>query len=340
MAAAFCQGGRSCGNMRVYEGPRIGRDKGKRCGVRAAREFFYGRGYIEVETPCLMRTAPPDPYIEPLEAYVGSSGPYYLHTSPEMGMKKVVALGHERIFQICKVFRVEEFEEQHAIEFTMLEWYLAGTYAEAMEETEGLVKAVGRALGAPSDALAGRFEVRDLKDLILETAGLDPFPLDRDALFAAMGERDFQGLGPADAWEDLFFLLFVHKVEPLIRRLSAAPCFIKDWPASLTAMARRKDPHTVERFELYMNGLEIANGYTELLDPAEQRERLSRDNAVRAQRGMATFPVDEEFLDALGRIRGPVAGVSVGMDRLLMALSGRERIDEVLRDRLKGVTCA
>ena len=120
--------------------------------LRAAREFFYGRGYIEVETPALMRTAPPDPYIEPLEVYVGRSGPYYLHTSPEMGMKKLVALGHEKIFQICKVFRVEEFEEHHAIEFTMLEWYMGGTYLEAMEETTELVRKRRPGVRAPARA--------------------------------------------------------------------------------------------------------------------------------------------------------------------------------------------
>jgi lysyl-tRNA synthetase class 2 len=314
--------------------PKADMARVRHAALRAARAFFYGRDYIEVETPFLTKTAPPDPCIEPLEAYVGGSGPYYLHTSPEMGMKKVVALGHEKVFQICKVFRVEEFQELHAIEFTMLEWYLPGTYLEAMEETEGLVRSVGRALGAPcADAVAGRFDVYDLKALILDAAGLDPFSLDRDALFTAMKERGIQGLGPRDAWEDLFFLLFVQKVEPRMRRLSEAPCFIKDWPASLTAMAKRKDDHTVERFELYMKGLEIANGYTELLDPREQRERLLRDNAVRAQRGMRTFQPDEELLDALGRIRGPVAGASVGIDRLLMALLGRERIGEVLTDR-------
>jgi lysyl-tRNA synthetase class 2 len=321
-----------CGSMGDAGADMVGE---RHAALWAAREFFYGRGYIEVETPALMRTAPPDPYIEPLEVYVGRSGPYYLHTSPEMGMKKLVALGHERIFQICKVFRVEEFEEHHAIEFTMLEWYMGGTYLEAMEETAELVRKVGRALGAGSaDMVAGRLEVREVKALFLETAALDPFPLDRDALFSAMEERGFRGLAGSDTWEDLFFLLFVEKVEPRIRALGEAPCFIKDWPASLTAMAKKKDDHTVERFELYMNGLEIANGYTELLDAGEQRARLSRDNARRARRGMRVFPLDEHFLDALGRIRAPLAGVSVGIDRLLMALLRKERIGDVLPDRL------
>jgi lysyl-tRNA synthetase class 2 len=252
-----------------------------------------------------------------------------------MGMKKLVALGHEKIFQICKAFRVEEFEEHHAIEFTMLEWYMGGTYIEAMEETTGLVRTLGRALGTCAAGIVeGRFDVRELKALFLETANLDPLPLDRDALFSAMKERGFQGPALSGTWEDLFFLFFVQKIEPRIRSLGETPCFIKDWPALLTAMAKKRDDHTVERFELYMNGLEIANGYTELLDAGEQRARLSRDNAVRAQRGMRVFPPDEQFLEALGRIRGPIAGVSVGVDRLLMALLGKERIGEVLPERL------
>jgi lysyl-tRNA synthetase class 2 len=309
--------------------------KERHTALRAAREFFYDRGYIEVETPALMKTAPPDPYIEPLEVHVGRSGPYYLHTSPEMGMKKLVALGHEKIFQICKAFRVEEFEKHHAIEFTMLEWYMGGTYLEAMEETTGLVRKVGRALGGLAAGMVeGCLEVREVRALFLQAAGLDPFSLDRDALFSAMAERGFQGLAGSDTWEDLFFLFFVERIEPGIRGLGETPCFIKDWPASLTAMAKKKDDHTAERFELYMNGLEIANGYTELLDAGEQRTRLSRDNATRAQRGMRVLPLDEHFLDALGRIHGPLAGVSVGVDRLLMALLHKERIGDVLPDRL------
>ena len=114
--------------------------------LRAIREFFWDRAYLEVETPCLGRTAPPDPDIEPLRVYVGPSGPHYLHTSPEMGMKKLVGRGYEKIFQVCKAFRIEEFEEHHAIEFTMLEWYMKGGYVEAMEETARLVRSVGRAM--------------------------------------------------------------------------------------------------------------------------------------------------------------------------------------------------
>ncbi len=304
--------------------------------LKAIREFFYRRGYLEVETPHLTKTPPPDPYIDPLAVYVGPAGPYYLHTSPEMGMKKLLADGHRRIFQICKVFRVEEFEEHHSIEFTMLEWYMDGTYREAMDETAEVVRFVGAELGAAEELCPSRdWRVYTLSDLFLEIAGFDPLPLNRDELLAKMRERHFGGLADDDTWEDLFFKLLIQEIEPKMGGLGTQPYFIKDWPASLTAMAKKKDAHTVERFELYMRGLEIANGYTELLDAGEQKKRFERDVTARARLGKPSFALDQAFLDALDALSGPVAGVSIGVDRLLMALSGKDRIDDVLSDRFR-----
>jgi lysyl-tRNA synthetase class 2 len=303
--------------------------------LRAVRAFFYRRDYTEVETPYLSRTAPSDPYIEPLSVRVGGAGPYYLHTSPEIGMKKLLARGHAKIFQVCRVFRVEELEEHHSVEFTMLEWYMPGTYAEAMAETADLVRAASRSLGAAGAPVrSGPWPAYRAGDLFIEAAGFDPLPLDRTSLFAAMQERGYGGLCGADSWEDLFFRCFVQQVESLIRKKGEGPFFVKDWPASLTAMARRKDDLTAERFELYMGGLEIANGYTELLDAKEQLERIARDNAERKRMGRKTFHPDRAFLDGLGRISGPVAGVSVGVDRLQMALCGIRNIRDVLPDML------
>ncbi len=304
--------------------------------LKAIREFFYGRGYIEVETPYLTKTPPPDPYIDPCAVHVGAEGPYYLHTSPEMGMKKLLVTGHDKIFQVCKVFRVEEFEEHHSIEFTMLEWYMGGTYVEAMKETADVVRHVGSAVGADEKLCpAGEWNVYQLAGLFVEMVGYDPLPLDRAQLLMRMRERQFQGLSADDTWEDLFFKLLVQEIEPKMADRDRGPYFIRDWPASITAMARKKDAHTVERFELYMQGLEIANGYTELLDAGEQRKRFDRDAAARARSGKPVFPPDAAFLDALSRLHGPCAGVSIGVDRLLMALLGRDRIDEVLTDRFR-----
>jgi elongation factor P--(R)-beta-lysine ligase len=304
--------------------------------LKAARAFFYERGYIEVETPYLARTAPTDPYIEPVKTFVGEAGPFYLHTSPEMGMKKILASGADRIFQICKVFRVEEFEEHHSTEFTMLEWYAPGTYENAMEETRALVCCLDAAVNGEAGASTANEPWRTyrLGALFLEMTGIDPLPLSRKELFEGMSARGFEGLRDDDTWEDLFFKLLIQEIEPRLNEREKTPYFIKDWPASLTAMARRKNDCTVERFELYMRCLEIANGYSELLDAGEQRLRMIRDNEERVALGKPPFPLDEAFLDAIGRISGPVAGVSIGVDRLLMALLHEETIERVLPDRL------
>ncbi|OPY72304.1 MAG: Elongation factor P--(R)-beta-lysine ligase [Syntrophorhabdus sp. PtaU1.Bin058] len=304
--------------------------------LKAMREYFYDLGYIEVETSNLMRTAPPDPQIDPLTVFVAGSGPWRLHTSPEMGMKKLLAAGSGKIFQICKVYRVEEFDEVHSIEFTMLEWYRKGDYRDIMREVEALVAFVsGRLLRNRQTRFAGPFTVCDLGSLFIEKTGIDPFALGRDGLFRAMQDRGFAGIDDRDDWNNLFFKLFIQDVEPELK--ADEPCFVIDWPQSVSTMAKRKDadPGRVERFELYINGLEIANGYTELLDREEQRARFLADNRERARLGKDQFPTDEEFVESIGKLDGPYAGVSIGVDRLLMVLLEKTRIDEVMVNRFR-----
>lgn len=300
----------------------------------AIRAFFSGRGYIEVETPALTSNAPPDPYIDPLTVYIGNKGPYYLHTSPEMHMKKLLQFGYERMFQVCKVYRIEETEEIHSTEFTMLEWYRKGKYTEAMEEVENLVRYVSDKLrNAREGQFKESFVVYDLEGLVAGMSGLDPFLFDRNGLFDAMKSIGFAGIDDRDTWNDLFFKFFIQVVEPKIT--GSAPYFIKDWPSSISTMAKRKGSNKVERFELYMNGMEIANGYTELLDPEEQRNRFAVDNAERKRLGKKTFELDEGFLEALSKTEGFYAGVSVGVDRLLMALLEQGKIDDVMINRFR-----
>ncbi len=306
--------------------------------LRAIRQFFYDREYIEVETANLMRMPAPDPHIDPLEAFVGGKGPYFLHTSPEMGMKKLLSSGQNRIFQICKVYRVEEHEEIHNTEFTMLEWYREGTYIEAMKETNELVSSVaGALLGEEGRSYQGAFKSYELETLFREKTGINPFGLGRDELFKAMKKKGFPGINDGDALSDLFFKLFIQHIEGTIGK--DEPCFIIDWPALISTMAKEKgdNPAKVERFELYMRGLEIANGYTELLDPTAQRKRFLDDNEERKRLGKTTFAIDEEFLASLGQLTGSYAGVSIGVDRLLMALLNLDTIDAVLpRQALRG----
>jgi lysyl-tRNA synthetase class 2 len=303
--------------------------------LKFLREFFYDRGYLEVETPNMMRTAPPDPHIDPLEAYMGGKGPFFLHPSPEMYMKKLLQHGHSRIFQICKVYRVEELEELHNPEFTMLEWYRKGTYLDAMNEVEDLVGYAAERLGVPEKEYFMRpYRVYELDCLFLDKSGIDPFPLHRSDLFSAMKKAGFQGIDERDTWNDLFFKLLIQDVEG--RMEDEGPYFMKDWPQSISTMAKRKGGNKVERFELYIRGVEITNGYTELLDPGEQRVRFMKDNEERSRLGKEVFPIDEEFLDVLAGLEGPYAGVSVGVDRLLMTLLGVRCVDDVLVQRVRG----
>jgi elongation factor P--(R)-beta-lysine ligase len=302
--------------------------------LRAIRGFFFSNRYIEVETPALIRNPPPDPYIDPLSIYIGSKGPFYLHTSPEMHMKKLLRFGHDRMFQLCKVYRVEEVEEIHSTEFTMLEWYRKGTYTEAMEEVENLVRYVADRLG---NGRKGRFKesfiVYDLEELLAKISDFNPFLYDRSGLSDAMKSIGFGGIDDKDTWNDLFFKFFIQEVEPKVAGVT--PYFIKDWPLSISTMAKNKGPSKVERFELYMSGMEIANGYTELLDPEEQRNRFIVDNAERTRLGKRAFELDEGFLEALSKTKGSYAGVSVGVDRLLMALLEKENIDDVTINRFR-----
>jgi len=302
--------------------------------VKAVREFFYMRGYIEVETPSLLAASAPDPYIDPLKVFTESKGPFYLHTSPEMHMKRLLQHGIERCFQICRVYRVEEHEEVHSTEFTMLEWYSNGDYTDAMKETEELVRFAAERAGTDKEKKYKKpFDVYLLEELFIEITGLDPFLMQRDALFNAMTERGFAGIDEKDDWNSLFFKLLVQEIEPELAKRDNY--FIKDWPLSISTMARKKDLNKVERFELYINGLEIANGYTELLDPAEQRSRFEEDNRERKRLGKKTFVIDEDFIESLARLKGPYAGVSLGIDRLLMALLDKKNIDEVTVNRFK-----
>jgi elongation factor P--(R)-beta-lysine ligase len=306
--------------------------------LRGIRQFFYDREYIEVETANLMRMPAPDPHIDPLEAFMGGRGPYFLHTSPEMGMKKLLPAGHKKIFQICKVYRVEEHEEIHNTEFTMLEWYREGTYVEVMNETNELVSSVaGVLLGEEGRVYQGAFKSYELETLFQEKTGVNPFGLGRDKLFEEMKKKGFPGINDGDALSDLFFKLFIQHIEGTIGR--DEPCFIVDWPALISTMAKAKDsnPAKVERFELYMRGLEIANGYTELLDPQAQRKRFLDDNRERERLGKTTFAIDEEFLMSLGQLTGTYAGVSIGVDRLLMALLNVDTIDTVLPGRFSPI---
>jgi lysyl-tRNA synthetase class 2 len=303
--------------------------------VQAVRAFFDARGYVEVETPYAV-TAPGEEVhlaafrTEQVSPY-GERRALWLHTSPELAMKRLLVGGAGPIFQIARVWRNGEGSDRHAAEFSMLEWYRPGaSMASLMDETEALLRAVLPPVvtsgGVATDLSS--FERLTVADAFLRYVGADVLATadDAPALAAAAGET----LRPGETWEDLFFRLLLARIEPVIGR--ASPTLLTHWPAAQAALARRDpaDPRVAERFELFVCGMELANAFVELTDAAEQRARFEADRARRhALNGAPDWDLDEDFLAALAHGMPPSAGIAMGFDRLAMLASGADRIDQV-----------
>lgn len=311
----------------------------------AIRDYFASEGFDEVETPCLVPAPGMEPHIRAFEVpFVpetpqGRAATLYLHTSPEYAMKRLLAQGFERIFQVCKTFRNGEIAEHHNPEFTMLEFYRAAAdYHAIMADVEEVMVRGAQALsGADYLEVEGRrvslarpFERLTVRDALLTRTGLDIRELDTaEKLRPAAEAKGFRfGAGPR-SFDDVFFQIFLTSVEPTLGL--ERPTFLIEYPASMASLARLKpsDPSVAERVELYAGGIELANGFSELIDAAEQRQRLLEEQELRRTLGMPVYPLDEKFLDAVGRMP-PSSGIAVGVDRLLMLLMGARRIEEVL----------
>jgi lysyl-tRNA synthetase class 2 len=311
----------------------------------AVRAALGARGYEEVETPCLVPAPGMEPHIDAfLAPFVPEGGgaprPLWLQNSPEYAMKRLLADGFERVFQLARVFRNGEVSATHNPEFTMLELYRAGTdYRGIMEDLEAVVEASARALSGGARAvrdgrtidLAAPFERLTVAEAFRRHAGIDLAACGGDAgrLRAAARAAGHDAGPDGEPFDDAFFRVMLAAVEP--RLGEARPTFLVDWPASMAALARlsARDPRWAERFELYAGGLELANGFSELTDAAEQRARLLEEQALRRRLSRPAYPLDERFLEAVGRLP-PAGGVAVGFDRLLMLLTGAAAIDEVL----------
>ena len=326
--------------------------------ARALRDGLEARGYLEVETPIAVPVAGQEPHLRPFETTFtpdlpvhadGVAAPRSLHlqTSPEYAMKRLLARapGFGRCYQLARVFRDGEISRTHNPEFTLLEFYAAPGDADAiMADLEQLIAQAafalrgamtapareghGRGLKGPALSIEPPFERLTCREAFARYAGFDPLPLDTDALAQAartVGVRP----SPGASWDDLFAQVLLEKVEPALGL--ARPTFLTGYPASQAALAKlsARDPLVAERFELYALGLELANGFSELRDAAEQRARLEDEQRLRKSLGRAVFPLDEEFLAALPRMP-EAGGVAVGLDRLLMLLTGAKTIAEVL----------
>jgi len=283
--------------------------------VRAVRDFFDSRGFVEVETPAIVPSPGMDLHLDAFA--VGAAG--FLITSPEYQMKRLLAEGWDRIFQVCRCFRRGEQGAQHNPEFTMVEWYRGNAgFEDVVRDTEQLVASVS----------GGAFHVAG------RTIDARP-PFARLSVSEAF-ER-FAGASEADvlAWaehdEDRYFRTWVERVEPRIAEMDRA-VHVVDYPASQASLARRKpgNPRFCERFELYVAGLELCNGFGELTDPREQRARFEQDQAARAARGLPVYPIDDKFLAALEQGLPPCAGNALGVDRLAALACGTTDIRSVL----------
>ena len=286
--------------------------------LASARDFFARRGVLEVETPLLSAAAVSDPQLESLATRIaGLPSEFYLHTSPEYAMKRLLAAGSGDIYQICKVFRDAERGRWHNPEFTMIEWYRLGfNDAALMDEVEALVAQ----LLAPQRPLEAA-ERLSYSAALERHAGVDAHRSSDAELSAAAQAHGIvcDARLDRDATLDLLMGLVVG---PKLGR--DRPCFICDYPASQAALARVKPglPAVAARFELYLDGVELANGFHELQDAAEQRRRFNQDLKVRAERGLPLRPLDERLLAALEAGLPECAGVALGFDRLVaLALS-------------------
>ena len=297
--------------------------------------MFAQRDFLEVETPLLV----PAPGLEiHLEAVPAGDG--YLITSPEYQMKRLLAAGFERIYQLCKCFRANEHGAHHASEFTMIEWYRAYDTLDAIiDDTEQLVAEVCHALSGKPQARVGAREIDvtppwqriTVRDAMAEHAGIEVDGTETAADLVATLRTAGIECAPDAAWDDAFFAAYLARVEPALAALPHA-VILHDWPLPLAALARTKpgDPKTALRFEAYVGGIELANAFDELTDPAEQRTRFLGDQDARRARGKPVYPLDEKLLAALAEGLPPSAGIALGFDRLVMLATGAERIDDVL----------
>jgi lysyl-tRNA synthetase class 2 len=291
--------------------------------VAKIREYFARTGALEVDTPLLCAHGVTDPALENFAVPCGEAGTAYLQTSPEFAMKRLLAAGSGDIWQLCHAFRREEAGRIHNPEFTMLEWYRVGSDHHAlMDDVADLLEAVGFSRPQRRTSYAA---------LCLEHTGLDPHRATTGELVNLTARWNVV-LGPEDLADRalLLDLVFSHAVLPALE--SAGAVFVYDFPREHAAYARISagSPPVGERFELIVDGMEIANGYHEIGDAAEQRARQEAENECRRRRGLAPMALDEALLAALAHGLPPCAGVALGLERLLLVIEGRRELASVM----------
>jgi elongation factor P--(R)-beta-lysine ligase len=315
--------------------------------TRALRAWFEARDFIEVETAALQVSPGAETHLHAFETQIvgpaGERAPLYLHTSPEFACKKLLAAGERRIFDFARVWRNRERGPLHHPEFTMLEWYRAEEpYETLMDDCAALLALAAETAGTRSFEFRGRHcdpfaapQRITVAEAFERFAGVDLMATvaadgatDRDAL---AGKVQSAGIRVADddSWSDIFSRVIVERIEPALG--IGRPAILYEYPIAEAALARAQgaDPRVAERFELYVCGVELANCFGELTDPAEQRRRFEADMALKQRLYGERYPIDEDFLAALAQMP-PASGAALGFDRLVMLATGAARIDEVL----------
>ncbi len=316
--------------------------------VKLIREFFWSQDFKETETPIAVRYASQEPYLNPIPVTIhdtrNTTHKMYLRTSPEYSLKKLLAAGYEKIFEFSKCFRdYESFGRNHNTEFTMLEWYRStGTYQNFMDDMEKMFKYVGERLKIKDLRLKDckikidqTWERLSMKEAWKKYTQVD---LDNNLTIEQLSntaKAKGYKVDPADAYEDIFFRLFLNEIEPKLGL--ERPIFIYDYPAQMTSLSRlcEHDNRYAERVECYIGGLELCNGFGELTDAEEQKKRLEGDRKLREKLGKEIWPIDEDFISALRSGIGTASGVAMGVDRMVVLFTGAKDISEVMFGSMK-----
>ncbi|MES2203944.1 MAG: elongation factor P--(R)-beta-lysine ligase [Pseudomonadota bacterium] len=287
--------------------------------LRTLRDFFYQRHITEVETPLLCKAGTTDVYLDSMTV-TSNQKTRYLQTSPEFAMKRLLAAGIGDCYQICKAFRCDEAGQYHNPEFTMLEWYrLSFNHHQLMNDMDDLLQLILKC--QPAKRIS-------YQQLFLDYLNIDPHLASVEDLKKISPELCSVLNETTDTKDDYLMLLLSHLIEPKIG--FDRPCFIYDYPASQAALSKVRENKFAERFEVYVNGIELANGFHELQSAQEQLERFQKDNKKRRELNKPEVPIDDHLIAALENGLPACAGVALGIDRLIMLAQKKENLYDIL----------
>ena len=317
------------------------------CIIKEIRRFFDSESFMEVDTPAVQICPGMEVHLKAFETHLDSplsddSKNRYLHTSPELTMKKLLVAGLPKIYQICHCYRNEEMGQTHLPEFVMLEWYRKKTtYESMMDDTIRLVRCCAKVCGVEilkfKESKCNPFEEWEKISVaqaferyadidVMATLDENPAKMPDAGKLRALAQEKGIWCSDSDSWEDIFFRIMMDKIEPFLGH--ERPTILYDYPTCLGALARRKptDEGVCERFEAYICGVELCNAFSELTDPTEQRKRFETDSAAKQRIYGYTYPIDEDFMQALEFGMGEASGNALGVDRLVMLITGSDDI--------------